>query len=228
MKKKSKYLVPHLLLGSLWAFIVLGMALIQSVYAQDYSQQTGASSRTLGGEAKHWLETTVNDFLDIIDKNRADYDQNPLDLHQMLQEHALIFWDIPLMAKALAGKNWYQADDGLKKQLESEWKRTLIRYFNKAYPYYTNQRLKLENDIRCPAKNRCWLRMNTKIAADKGIDLDFYVKKKSKKGWLIIDIRVEGVSMMRHKQAETRMLLEKEGIPGVISALRQKNDAQHV
>lgn len=226
MKSGSKYLILRLVCCTFWVFASMGVTLNQPLHAQDYSQQVGITSATLGLEAKKWLETTVNEFLDNIDKNKADYDKNPQSLQQMLVENALTFWDIPLMAKALAGKRWYQADDELKNQLTSEWKRTLIRYFNKAYPYYTDQRLKLEDDIRCPAKNRCWLRMNTKIAANKGIDLDFYVKKQHQNGWLVIDIRVEGVSMMQHKQAETRMFLEKEGILGVISALRQKNDDQ--
>jgi len=174
-----------------------------------------------------WLEGEANKMLVQIDSQRIQLDQNEKSLEDFLYKNALPFWDTKLMARGLGGKQYRKASLSLKNSLEEQWKLTLVRYFLKAFPYYNKQRLRLEKTMNCPARNRCWLGTTVDIAGKKGIDLDFYVRwKKPKSGqskWQVIDMRVAGVSLLKHKRGETREVLNKQGIDGLINALKIKN-----
>jgi ABC-type transporter MlaC component len=154
-------------------------------------------------------------------------DQNEKALEDFLYKNALPFWDTRLMARGLGGKEYRKASATIKQDLEEQWKLTLIRYFLKAFPYYHKQRLELEKTMNCPAKNRCWLRTTIEIAGKQGVELDFYLRwnkpKTGKNKWQVIDMRVAGVSLLKHKRGETRGVLHAQGIDGLIKALKNKN-----
>ncbi len=177
--------------------------------------------------AKIWLETEANKMLSRIDQNKSVLLRNDKALQKFLYDNAIPFWDTRLMAKGLGGLPYRQASNELKSNLEEQWKLTLVRYFLKAFPYYDDQRLVLEDEFNCPSENRCWLKTQIDIAGKKAIDLDFYVRwhKQSSgdKNWQVIDLRVAGVSLLKHKRGETRAILKEKGIVGLIAVLKNKN-----
>ncbi len=175
-----------------------------------------------------WLETAANKMLSQIDQQRDELERDEIALQKFLYDNAIPFWDTRIMAKGLGGTPYRHASDELKAELEEQWKLTLVRYFLKAIPYYDKQRLVLEDKMDCPSTNRCWLRTRIEIVGRKSVELDFYVRwnKRSakKQKWQVIDLRVAGVSLLKHKRGETRELLKKEGLKGLISVLKQKNE----
>lgn len=177
--------------------------------------------------AKIWLETEANSLLNVLDSKLEVLKSNPEALEAFFYNKALSFWDSQLMARGLAGRFWYKSSHAMKNNLEVQWKWTLVRYFLKALPLYDGQRLHLNEKMNCPSPRRCWLRTSLKVAGKGAVDVDFYAhlskKGKSAGQWKLIDLRVAGVSMIRHKKGETRQLLYEKGIAGLITALFNKN-----
>ncbi len=211
--------VPSNPIKQIALIIVIGFIAMPLLWAND------SSKSMLAAESKLWLETEINQLLDDVDSKHEKFDSNELNLKNYLIENALIYWDTAKMAKGLAGSHWYKSEKTQKTQLENEWKRTILRYYLRAYSdYYQQQRLSLNEYFNCPGNNRCWLRTQVEISGKKLVELDFYVRKTKKRGWQLIDLRVAGVSLFKHKQAEFRQLLNENGINAVIQSLKKKND----
>ncbi len=178
---------------------------------------------------KIWLETEANKMLDRIDQLKPNLNKDEKALQVFLYKNALPFWDTQVMAKGLGGIEFRKANKVMQHKLEEQWKLTLVRYFLKAFPYYQKQRLILNEDVKCSSKNRCWLTTEIEIAGKKAVDLGFYVRWHANKSeaprWRVVDLRVAGVSLLKHKRGETRAVLKSEGLTGLISVLKNKNTA---
>ncbi len=179
---------------------------------------------------KVWLETETNALLDRMDEQLATFKSNPQKLETFLYDKSMTFWDSAIMARGLAGRYWYKSSQKTKDALQEQWKWTLIRYFLKAFPFYDGQRLHLENKVNCHGPRRCWLRTAIKIAGKGAVNVDLYAhlsKPKSNTNtaqWKLIDIRIAGVSLIKHKKGETRQLLNEKGLSALIAALYKKNE----
>lgn len=180
---------------------------------------------------KIWLESTSKSLLDEMDLNLTKYQHDQQALEQFLFNKALKFWDTHLMSKGLAGKFWYKSGPELRKKLELSWKWTMVRYFVTAFEFYDGQRLHLEDRVNCSTRSRCWVKTIIPVVGKGEIDIDFYLHltKVHNLGanqlqWHLIDIRVAGISIIKHKKGETRRMLHEQGIAGLISALNKKNN----
>jgi len=192
---------------------------------------------------KLWLDQQTTATLSTLSAHQQEFDHNPARLLRYIAGIVPQYWDIPRMTRALVGANWRGLSHTKKQTLEHEWSRTLQRYFVRAYPYFSGQSLVLDNSQLCPSPRRCRLRTHVAVAGKGDIKLDFFLHYSwqpniyantnagTKAGapartrqWRLVDIQVAGVSLMRHKKGESRSVIEKSGIDGLITALKAKND----
>ena len=205
-------------------------SLLQAMPPIEKSDKTNQGTEQSIPSPKNWLQQGSNALLDELDQHLDEFKNDQQSLEQFLYQKALPYWDTRLMSKGLAGKYWYKSNPKLRKELQLNWNWTLVRYFVTAFKFYHGQRLDLENRVKCSIETRCWLRTVVSVVGKEDVNIDFYAHltkhRKSKSNqlqWHLIDIRVAGISIIKHKKGETRQILHQKGIQGLISALSNKN-----
>jgi phospholipid transport system substrate-binding protein len=137
---------------------------------------------------------------------------------QKLHDIFTAAFDVDTMAKFAAGTYWRRADPGQQQEylkLFGDYVATL--YANKFGDYagqefkVTGQRASGDNDVAVES---------TIVQANKPpVKVDFRVRQ-ARAGFKIVDVYVEGISLLITKRDEFTTVLSREGMTGLLSRLR--------
>ncbi|MAF95678.1 MAG: hypothetical protein CMM60_08000 [Rhodospirillaceae bacterium] len=130
---------------------------------------------------------------------------------------------MPLMIQIASGGFWKQATPSERTQLVEAFRRMSIATLATLFDGYSGEVFKLEKEMQGPQKTM--LVMTKLIKLDKSAVDIAYVLRPFKEGWRIIDVILDnGISELKVRQSECRLILKNKGIPGLISLLNGKAD----
>ena len=130
---------------------------------------------------------------------------------------------IPLMIQIASGGYWKKATPSERTQLVEAFRRMSISILATLFDGYSGEVFKLGKVMPGPQKTS--LVMTKLVKSDKSTVDIAYVLRRFKNGWRIIDVIVDnGISELKVRQSEYRLILNKKGIPGLISLLNGKAD----
>jgi len=130
---------------------------------------------------------------------------------------------IPLMIQIVSGGFWKKATSSERTQLVEAFRRMSIATLATLFDGYSGEVFKLEKKMQGPQKTM--LVMTKLIKSDKSTVDIAYVLRPFKESWRVIDVILDnGISELKVRQSEYRLILKKKGIPGLISLLNGKAD----
>ena len=116
------------------------------------------------------------------------------------------------------GKHWRRATDEEKQQVTTIFRQLLERTYSKVLRRYSDQKIKITDTKPLP-KNK--LAVNMIIAGSgKSVDIEYVYHEKDGIG-KIVDIKIEGVSLLSAYRRQFTQIIKKEGIEGLIGRLRE-------
>ena len=171
------------------------------------------------------LESTSHQMIDALKKNRSSIKNNPAYAEQLARSILLPHVDVPSMSRLVLGRDaWIQATASEKSQFMDEFSTFMIRTYSTALSSYTNESIRFL-PLRDNYEQQSRMLVKSLILQQGGpsIPVDYRVILKGD-DWMIYDITVDGVSMVRSFRSQFNNELQKSGMSGLLLAMKKHNE----
>lgn len=130
---------------------------------------------------------------------------------------------MPLMAQIASGNHWKDATTNERLRLISAFRRMSIATLATLFDGYADEAFVLVDEK--PGPQKTLLVMTKLVKSDKSTIDIAYVTRRFKEGPRIIDVILDnGISELKVRRSEYRLILQNERIPGLIALLNGKAD----
>jgi len=169
------------------------------------------------------VRQTITGVLEQLTKNKKEYQADHKKLFAMVDERILPYFDFKKMSQLVLGLNWRSANDQQRENFVSEFKQLLVRTYAIALLNYTNQTLEYLPYTGEPTDKVVTVKVNIKQGGgspDIPVYSQFY---NGKNGWKVIDISIEGISLVTNYRNVYNDTIKKEGLDKLIQSIAESN-----
>ena len=162
-------------------------------------------------------------------KLNAEKDQlkaHPDRIYDLIQSLVVPYFNFPLISRLVLGKGtWEGATDQQKKEFIHEFTTLLVRTYAKALQEYSDQ-----NVVFLPANNSPGSKLveiKTEVtgkASSKKTPIN-YRMYLSDGNWKVLDLVVDGISLVNSYRGEYASIVRQDGLDGLIAKMKEKNAA---
>ena len=198
---------------SLAAAVASALALtFASVYASPAAE---ASARQV-------VESTVADVLAVLQTDGLDVETR----RTRIEGIAYARFDFETMGKLVLARNWKRFDPQQREQFVSEFKRHLSRSYGTRIERYEQEQVDIIGER---AEQRGDMTVQTAIRGGQfdGIAIDYRLRNRGGT-WRVIDVVIEGVSLVSNFRSQFKDIVSKEGPDALIAKLQEKNEGPPV
>jgi phospholipid transport system substrate-binding protein len=178
---------------------------------------------TINANEQNDIKTNFRITTDNIIKIIQNKDFNSQTRNDKIIQAITPMFDFKLMAKLSLGKKWRS----LTKEQKNEFIKLYVKRMKKSYSSkldkYTNEQIVIDK-IKQIKKTRVILKTNLISKNDKlEIVYKFYKPRKQQKNknlWLVYDVVIAGVSVIKTDKAQFRAVLKESSIDNLLNKLR--------
>jgi len=175
------------------------------------------------------LETTASQMLDAINSNRDKIKKNPQLTEDLIEKVLLPHIDFITASKYVLGPNWNNASRAQKIEFIKTFRTLLLRFYSSALSEYLNTHdEKLDMSLMTfqepgsTTGNQVTVRSEVKPKDAKPVPI-IYQMLKTRHGWKVFDVSVEGVSVITTYKTSFASEVQTKGIDGLIASLKERN-----
>jgi phospholipid transport system substrate-binding protein len=128
-------------------------------------------------------------------------------------------FDFREMSKRVLGKTWRQIDDQEKDNFTTLMTKLLENVYIGKLESYSGQQIEFVAE-KVKGKRA---QVTTLVENGNAKSPVHYIMRKTDSGWLVYDINIEGVSLVRNYQEQFKSILRKEDYKGLVKVLEDKN-----
>jgi phospholipid transport system substrate-binding protein len=129
--------------------------------------------------------------------------------------------DFPTLTRLVLARNWGRFTPEQKKDFEREFKQHLSVTYGKNVDNYKNERVQIVGDRK---EIRDDWTVQTRIIRGGPDDIAVEYRLRQREGqWRIIDVIVEGVSLVANFRSQFQEIISNRGVDHLIKLLREKN-----
>ena len=163
---------------------------------------------------------------DVISSTKADKDiqaGNKEKIYELVESKILPSFDFNKICRLVMGKNWRKMSTEQKEEFSTGFRILLLRTYAIALSKYTDQKI---NVFPIKKQKGSIVTVKTEItqASSQPINVD-YALSNSTGSWLVIDLVIEGVSMVTNYRSQFGSSVRQNGITGLLKELKEKNNA---
>ena len=176
------------------------------------------------------LKTTTYKLIDGLKASRDELKDNPQIVVDLVTTHIAPQLDFIAASRWVLGKHWPKTAREQKIRFIKEFRKLLIQFYSVALSEYL-----INNDIEhgvikySPIKgeiNDTDLTIHSIVSppnSSKKVAVNYHMHK-TRKGWKIYDVAVEGISMIGTYKSSFEQQLNNRGIDSLINSLIERND----
>jgi phospholipid transport system substrate-binding protein len=166
---------------------------------------------------------TVDDVLVLLQKNNAVYKSDRSKFFSMVDKKLLPYFDFRKMSQLVLGKNWRTATDAQKEAFVADFKDLLVRTYAVAMLKFTDQKMVYLPYTGKPSDRTVVVKLKIKQSGGAG-DIPVYTTfYNGKNGWKVIDITIEGISMVTNYRNVYNQTIREQGLDALIKSLADAN-----
>src|SRR5262245_9653545 len=179
----------------------------------------GAATATTPPTAKGLIEETVVEVLAILRDQSRTVGQRRLELEKIA--HAR--FDFRTMARLVLARDWKRLDSAKRDEFVDQFTTYLANDYGSRLDRYHQEDVKVTGE---QPKPRGDVEVRTKIVGGEndGAIVD-YRMRKGNDGWRIIDVVIEGISLVANFRDQFREVIARGGPEALLQKLKEKNDA---
>jgi len=130
-------------------------------------------------------------------------------------------FDFTTLSRLVLARNWRRFSPEQQQAFVEEFKRHLSMTYGKNVESYNNERVEVTGDREEPGGD--WT-VKTKIIRPGGQDIQVDYRLRQEKGeWKVIDVIIEGVSLVANFRSQFQEIVSSEGPQKLIDLLHEKN-----
>jgi phospholipid transport system substrate-binding protein len=169
------------------------------------------------GETPRAIVTAItNNALTVLAKSDLSADEKRHQLETVVYANV----DFEVVARLVLARNWARFSDPQRAEFTREFKAHLSRTYGRNIDNYKNERVEILSD-RAEARGDWTVR--TRVRRDSDTILVDYRLRATDGTWRIIDIIVEGVSLVANFRSQFQEIVAQDGPEQLLKMLRDKN-----
>jgi phospholipid transport system substrate-binding protein len=167
--------------------------------------------------ARALIELTVDDVLKILNDDSLDTPSRLARLEQLAWER----FDFTTMSRAVVAKYWRRFSDAQKDAFIAEFKTFLARSYGDRIERYTTETVEIIGERITSRGN---VLVMTRIVGGEygGAEVEYMLHHREDR-WRVIDVKVEGISLVLNYRDQFRSILASGGPEKLLAALKRKN-----
>jgi len=167
------------------------------------------------------LKPTLDKLVLILTDPNLQGDAKKTDRRQKIMSTISERFDFNEMSKRVLGSTWRKIDDKQKVYFIKLMTKLLENNYIGQLENYSGQKVEFVGErIK---ENRAQV---STLIENKGTKFPVhYIMTKDKTNWLVYDINIEGVSLVRNYRAEFKSILRRDKFEGLVSVLEKKNQS---
>ena len=169
------------------------------------------------------VQLVINDVAAEMRANEAIYQNDENKLQQMVRERALPYFNFQRMTQLAMARHWREATGEQQAVITREFQTYLVsRYTTILFKYRdVNPEIQLQ-----PGATDQKATIKMKVKNDRGEPVSLYLRlEKSDDRWQLIDVNVEGVSLVITARGRFNEEITQKGMAGFIQAFIEENKA---
>ncbi len=168
-------------------------------------------------EPRKVIEDTANQIVSILARKEQSADVRIREIEKIAYE----VFDFTTMSKLVLARKWRKLTKDQKGEFVREFKRSLSRTYGTRLDRYDQEEVEI---IGTQVEPRDDVSVKTKIVGGQygGAELSYRLRKRSDR-WRIIDVVIEGVSLVSNYRSQFAEILNSGTIDDLLEKLRDKN-----
>lgn len=167
------------------------------------------------------VKFAFNEITTELKANSELYKENAKQLQAVVEKGASPYFNFQRMTQIAAARYWHDASDEQKSALAREFTTQLIRSYAHILFNYRNAAAEVVSE-ELNDKGRMMVKLNVKDDRGELIHL-FLLMEKNQEQWQIIDVNVEGVSIVVTSRNRFSDEITQKGLDGFIQSLKEEN-----
>jgi phospholipid transport system substrate-binding protein len=144
---------------------------------------------------------------------------------QKIEEIAYARFDFDRMSRLVLAKNWGSLSAAQKSDFAAEFRKHLSLTYGRRLNSYTDEKIEV---VGAREAGKSDVTVQTRVtggaAGRDGVGIDYRMRENDGQ-WLVIDVLVEGVSLIQNFRAQVQDIISAKGVDSLIQMLREKNSA---
>ena len=173
--------------------------------------------------AKEVVMSTADAVLARLTTEREALDADPGKIYGLVNEIVIPHFDFVSMSKWVLGKkNWRGASEGQREQFVNEFRTLLIRTYAKALLEYSDEEIVYLPVEKNPDSNLVVVKTKINQSGSTAVPIDYRMHVSGGE-WKVVDLVVDGVSLVSTYRGSFGSQIKKDGFDSLISKLTQRN-----
>lgn len=185
------------------------------------------NAAALAESAEEIVKTTTDRVIARLISDKAALEANPDGIYDLVNELIIPHFDFVSMSKWVLGKaNWLAATPEQQEKFVTEFRTLLVKTYAKALLEYSNNEIIFLPTQSKPGSKLA--RVNTEVqqaGGAKPIPIN-YTMRSGEGGWKVVDINVDGISLVATYRGSFAAEIKKNGMEALITKLTQRNAGQ--
>ena len=183
--------------------------------------QTAASATV--PSAEDVVRATTSQTLARLVAQRDELKKHPERIYDLIHELVIPHFDFPSMSKWVLGPSWRDASDAQRDAFVGQFRTLLVRTYAKALLEYSEQEIKFLPTDAQPGSNLAVVKTEVNQSGG-GAPVPIHYRMHISGGeWKVVDVAVDGVSLVSTYRGSFASEIRKSGIDGLISKLSERN-----
>ena len=202
----------------LTAALALALAPMSPAWAQE--AEADAEKAALLEKLKGLVNEVSGTAVERLSALREADGLTPEAAREVIREVASPHFDFAGLARGALGKHWRKADEDQRKQVAELFRGVLEKAYAKALSTYAGQ---AAETVGAAALSEDKISVEVKVSAgEKDARIDYIFSPTEDGEWLVSDVKVETVSLLRNYRKQFSGIIRKEGVEGLIEKLTER------
>ena len=174
--------------------------------------QTASAANAAG--AKNFVDALATQVLDLVKDSGVSASEKKAKIESIFSDKV----DIDFVAKFVLGKHWRTATPEQQASYVAAYKPFILKNYANKLTKYSGQTYTLKNARADGDSSLVTMEINDPDGQKVNVDY----KLKGDSNFKIVDIAVEGVSLLTTQRSEFNGIVERKGLDGLIDALKKQ------
>ena len=183
---------------------------------------TAAQAATISAEEV--VRNAIDQVTTTLVAEKAMLQQHPDRVFDVIEDIVVPHFDFPIMSRLVLGKTtWRDATDLQKDEFTREFTMLLVKTYGKALQQYTDETISVLSTNTNPSSNLVEVKTEITGTGSGAATPISYRMHISGEEWKVLDLVVDGISLVNSYRGEYSSIVRKDGLDGLISRMKQKN-----
>jgi phospholipid transport system substrate-binding protein len=173
--------------------------------------------------AEEVVRTTTDRTVERLRAQKSELQAHPEKIYDLIHELVIPHFDFPSMSKWVLGSNWRTASDAQRQAFVDQFRTLLVRTYAKALLEYSEEEIRFLRSEGNPESNVVIVKTEVDQPGGGPAVPIHYRMHISGGDWKVVDVSVDGVSLVSTYRGSFASEINKGGLDNLIAKLVDRN-----